>query len=170
MGQCKDREGRALIDKAIRHRRRGPYQIQAAIAALHVGARHPEDADWAQIDALYAALEELRPSPVVTHNRAVAVAKVRGPEAALTMIEPLGDRLSGYFYFHGLRGALLVKVGGRRTRAPPSAAPLRSPNSPAEAAHIRMHLDRLMADSVAAWWREIDFGSSFVGGPPGRSS
>jgi len=143
-------EGLALIDKAIRHRRRGPYQIQAAIAALHAGARRPEDTDWAQIDALYAALEELQPSPVVTLNRAVAVAKVRGPEAALTMIEPLGDRLSGYFYFHGLRGALLLKVGREEDARAAFGRAIALANSPAEAAHIRTHLDRLMADSVAA--------------------
>jgi len=91
-------EGLALIDKAIRHKRAGPYQIQAAIAALHARATRPQDTDWAQIDLLYAALEKLQPSPVVTLNRAVAVAKVRGPEAALAMIEPLGSRLSHYIF------------------------------------------------------------------------
>ena len=85
-------EGLALIDKAMRHRRPGPYQVQAAIAALHARAKRAEDTDWAQIDLLYANLERLQPSPVVTLNRAVAVNKVRGPAAALEMIEPLGDR------------------------------------------------------------------------------
>ncbi len=70
-------EGLALIDKAVRHGRPGPYQIQAAIAATHARARQPEETDWAQIDALYAALERLQPSPVVTLNRAVAVSKVQ---------------------------------------------------------------------------------------------
>src|SRR6185437_1658428 len=104
-------EGLALIDKAMRHRRRGPYQVQAAIAALHARAERPEDTDWAQIDLLYAALESLQPSPVVTLNRAVAVSKTRGPAAALTMIEPLAARLSGYFHFFGLKGALLLQLG-----------------------------------------------------------
>ena len=81
-------EGLALIDKAMRHSRPGPYQIQAAIAALHARAARAEDTDWAQIDLLYATLERLQPSPVVTLNRAVAVSKVRGPAAALAMIEP----------------------------------------------------------------------------------
>src|SRR5262249_28154717 len=90
-------EGLALIDKAMRHRRPGPYQVQAAIAALHARARRAEDTDWAQIDLLYANLERLQPSPVVTLNRAVAVNKLRGPEAALAMIEPLAGRLAGYF-------------------------------------------------------------------------
>ncbi len=78
-------EALALIDKAIRHRRRGPYQIQAAIAALHARAARAEDTDWAGIDALYGALQEEQPSAVVTLNRAVAASKVRGVEAALAM-------------------------------------------------------------------------------------
>src|SRR5436309_9119072 len=92
-------EGLALIDKAMRHRRTGPYQIQAAIAALHARAATPEETDWAQIDLLYGALELMQPSPVVTLNRSVAVAKVRGPHAALEMIEPLASRLSLDFRF-----------------------------------------------------------------------
>ncbi len=137
-------EGLALLDKAIRHRRRGPYQIQAAIAALHARAARPEDTDWAEIDRLYAALETLQPSPVVTFNRAVAVAKVAGPEAALAMIEPLVERLSGYFHFHGLRGGLLMQLDrGREARQAFDQA-IALANTPAEAAHIRQHLDRLI--------------------------
>src|SRR5580693_9304710 len=101
----------ALIDKAMRHDRPGPYQVQAAIAALHARAARPQDTDWAQIDHLYAALERMQPSPVITLNRAVAVAKVRGPAAALEMIEPLAPRLSGYFPFFGVKGALLMQLG-----------------------------------------------------------
>src|SRR6185436_13147220 len=89
----------------------GPYQVQAAIAALHARAKRAADTDWAEIDLLYATLERLLPSPVVTLNRAVAVAKLRGPEAALAMIEPLAERLGGYFHFHGVRGALLMQLG-----------------------------------------------------------
>ncbi|HEY9567751.1 MAG TPA: RNA polymerase sigma factor, partial [Thalassobaculum sp.] len=80
-------EGLALIDKAMRHRRPGPYQVQAAIAALHARAATPGDTDWAGIDRLYATLERMQPSPVVTLNRAVAHAKVHGPAAALAMTE-----------------------------------------------------------------------------------
>jgi RNA polymerase sigma-70 factor (ECF subfamily) len=142
-------EGLALIDKAMRHKRRGPYQIQAAIAALHARAGRPEDTDWAQIDLLYAALEEVQPSPVVTLNRAVAVAKVRGAQAALAMVEPLADRLSGYFHFHGLRGALLQQLGRPEEAQQAFGRAIALANSPAEAAHIRMHLDRLMQDGGA---------------------
>src|SRR5690606_35824000 len=69
-------EGLALIDKAMRHRWPGPYQIQAAIAGVHAQAEKAADTDWAEIDQLYAALERIQPSPVVTLNRAVAVMKL----------------------------------------------------------------------------------------------
>jgi RNA polymerase sigma-70 factor (ECF subfamily) len=142
-------EGLALVDKAMRHKRPGPYQVQAAIAALHARAARPEDTDWAQIDLLYAALERLQPSPVVTLNRAVAVAKVHGPEAALAMIEPLASRLSGYFHFFGVKGWLLLQLGraGEARIAFDQAIALA--NTAAEAAHIRMHLDRLGKDSAS---------------------
>ena len=136
-------EGLALIDKAMRHRRPGPYQVQAAIAALHARAPRAADTDWAQIDLLYANLERLQPSPVVTLNRAVAVSKVRGPEAALAMIEPLGTRLQGYFYFHGVKGALLQQLERPQEAREAFSRAIALANTPAEAAHIRQHLDRL---------------------------
>jgi RNA polymerase sigma-70 factor (ECF subfamily) len=140
-------EGLALIDKAMRHKRRGPYQLQAAIAALHARAARPEDTDWAQIDLLYAALERLQPSPVITLNRAVAVAKVRGPAAALALIEPLAPRLSGYFHFFGVKGALLLQLGRMREARIAFDQAIALANTAAEAAHIRMQLDRLIKDS-----------------------
>ena len=140
-------EGLALIDKAMRHRRSGPYQIQAAIAALHSRAARPEDTDWAQIDLLYATLEIMQPSPVITLNRAVAVSKVHGPEAALQMIEPLGERLSGYFHFFGVRGAFLMQLGRNEEARVAFNRAIALANTSAEAAHIRTHLDRLMQDS-----------------------
>lgn len=136
-------EALALIDKALRHRRPGPYQVQAAIAALHARAATPQDVDWAQIDRLYATLEVLQPSPVVTLNRAVAVSKVHSAEAALVLVEPLGERLAGYFHFHGLRGALLRDVGRSAEARECFARAIALANTPAEAAHIREHLDRL---------------------------
>ncbi|MCW5803902.1 MAG: RNA polymerase sigma factor [Deltaproteobacteria bacterium] len=136
-------EGLALLDKAMRHRRPGPYQIQAAIAALHARAIHQEDTDWAQIDLLYASLERLDPSPVVTLNRAVAVAKVRGAAEALAMIAPLERQLAGYFHFHGLRGALLLELGKKSEARTAFDRAIALARSPAEAAHIRLHLDRL---------------------------
>jgi RNA polymerase sigma-70 factor, ECF subfamily len=139
-------EGLALIDKAMRHRRSGPYQVQAAIAALHARAETPDDTDWKQIDLLYGALEIMQPSPVVTLNRAVAVSKVRGPEAALDMIEPLASRLSNYFHFYGVRGAFLMQLGRNEEARIAFDRAIALANTTAEAAHIRMHLDRLMRD------------------------
>ena len=141
-------EALALIDKAMRHDRPGPYQVQAAIAALHARAARPQDTDWAQIDRLYAALERMQPSPVVTLNRAVAVAKLRGPAAALEMIEPLAPRLSGYFHFFGVKGALLMQLGRAEEARLAFGRAIALANTAAEAAHIRMHLDRLVRDSV----------------------
>jgi RNA polymerase sigma-70 factor (ECF subfamily) len=141
-------EGLALIDKAMRHRRPGPYQVQAAIAALHVRAARPENTDWAQIDLLYATLERLQPSPVVTLNRAVAVAKVRGPAEALAMIEPLVAPLSGYFHFFGVKGGLLLQLGRTEEARAAFDHAIALANTAAEAAHIRMHLDRLIRDSA----------------------
>ncbi|RLP27637.1 RNA polymerase sigma factor [Mesorhizobium sp. YM1C-6-2] len=143
-------EGLALIDKAMRHRRPGAYQIQAAIAALHARARRPEDTDWAQIDLLYQGLEAIQPSPVVTLNRAVAVSKSRGAQAALDMIEPLAQKLSGYFHFFGVKGGLLMQLGRHAEARAAFDRAISLANSAAEAAHIRMHLDRLAAETSKA--------------------
>jgi RNA polymerase sigma-70 factor (ECF subfamily) len=136
-------EGLALIDKGLRHRRPGPYQVQAAIAALHARAARPEDTDWTEIDLLYARLEQMQPSPVVTLNRAVAVSKVRGAEAALELIEPLEEKLSSYFYFYGVRGALLLQLGRNEEGRIAFDRAIALAKTTAEAAHIRMHLDKL---------------------------
>jgi RNA polymerase sigma-70 factor (ECF subfamily) len=138
-------EALAMLDKAMLHRQPGPYQIQAAIAALHARAPRAEDTDWAGIDQLYAALEQRDPSPVVTLNRAVAVSKVHGAQAALEMVEPLRDQLSGYFYFHGLRGALLEQLGRKREAQQALQQAIGLAGTAAEAAHIREHLDQLAA-------------------------
>ncbi len=137
-------EGLALLEKAVRHGERGPYQIQAAIVAVHVRAKRADETDWAQIDALYAALEDVQPSPVITLNRAVAVSKVRGAAAALEMIEPLASRLSGYFNYFGVRGALLMQLERNAEARVAFDQAIALADTAAEAAHIRMHLDRLM--------------------------
>ena len=121
-------EGLALIDKAVRHRRPGPYQVQAAIAALHARAARAEDTDWGEIELLYGTLERMQPSPVVTLNRAVAVSKARGPEAALAMIEPLGSQARRLLLFpRRARRVPARSSAGATRRALPSIAPSRSP-------------------------------------------
>jgi RNA polymerase sigma-70 factor, ECF subfamily len=89
----------------------------------------------------------MQPSPVVTLNRAVAVSKVRGAEAALAMIEPLAGKLASYFHFFGVRGALLMQLGRNEEARVAFDRAIALANTSAEAAHIRMHLDRLMRDS-----------------------
>lgn len=139
-------EGLALIDKAMRVRAPGAYQIQAAIAGLHAQADTAAETDWAQIDALYQALERHAPSPVVTLNRAVAKAKVDGPQAALDLIGPLAPRLDGYFYFHGVRGAFLKQLGRAGEAREAFNRAIALANTPAEAAHIRQQLDALTGE------------------------
>ncbi|CAN0655859.1 RNA polymerase sigma-70 factor, ECF subfamily [Nitratireductor aquimarinus] len=136
-------EGLALVDKALRHRQPGAYQVQAAIAALHSRARTAADTDWQEIDLLYQMLEHLTPSPVITLNRSVAVSKTKGPEAALKLIAPLADRLSGYFYFHGVQGAYLSEIGRMAEAREAFNRAIALARTPAEASHIREHLDRL---------------------------
>jgi RNA polymerase sigma-70 factor (ECF subfamily) len=105
--------GRAMLDAALRLRRRGPYQLQAAIAALHDEAPTWEATDWPQIAALYDTLAGLAPSPVVEVNRAVAVGFAAGPAAGLAVLEAVsGDpRLSRYQPLHAARADLLRRAG-----------------------------------------------------------
>ena len=100
-----------LLDRALTIRGAGPYQVQAAIAALHAEAPDYERTDWAQIRLLYDRLQALTPSPVVLLNRAVATRYVAGPEAALAEITPLADELDSYRLFHALRAGLLTGLG-----------------------------------------------------------
>ena len=106
-------EGLTTLDGAMRRRRPGPYQVQAAIAALHVQAPSPEETDWAQIAALYETLGRLAPSPVVEVNRAVAVAFSVGPGAGLELLAPLlaDDGLAGYQPLHAAHAELLRRAG-----------------------------------------------------------
>lgn len=140
-------EGLALIDKALRHRTFGPYQIQAAIAGVHSHAARAQDTDWSEIERLYALLEAMQPSPVVTLNRAVAVEKVRGADAALAMIEPLAQSLAGYWHFFGVKGALLTKLGRNEEARIVFDRAIALANTAAEAAHIRQQIDRLTASA-----------------------
>jgi len=104
-------EATRLLDRALALRAPGPYQVQAAIAALHAEAPGYEQTDWAQIRLLYDRLQALTPSPVVLLNRAVATRYVVGPQAALAEIMPLAAELDGYRLFHALRAGLLAGLG-----------------------------------------------------------
>jgi RNA polymerase sigma-70 factor (ECF subfamily) len=104
-------EGRALVEKALRQKRPGSYQIQAAIAAVHSEAARAEDTDWGQVAELYGVLERYQPSPVVRLNRAVAVAKVQGAKAGLALLRTIekSSAIRQYHYFHAALAALLAE-------------------------------------------------------------
>ncbi len=106
-------EGIALIERALRMGRVGPYQIQGAIAALHSEAESPDETDWEQISILYASLFRLTPTVVVALNHAVAVAMSRGLATGLKLIDELGEsgKVDGYYLFHSARADLLRRLG-----------------------------------------------------------
>jgi predicted RNA polymerase sigma factor len=106
-------EGLALVTGALARAPIGPYQLQAAIAAVHAEAARAEDTDWAQIVALYELLERLSPNPMVTLNHAVAVAMVRGPQAGLDLLGTLDtdDRIAGHHRLDAVRAHLLEMAG-----------------------------------------------------------
>ncbi|WP_200955624.1 RNA polymerase sigma factor [Massilia sp. Root418] len=136
-------EALPMVDTALHCRELTPYQIQAAVAAVHAQAETAADTDWAEIDRLYAVLQVVHPSPIVTLNRAVAVNKLRGPTAALVLIEPLAEELAGYAYYFSVRGMLLKRLG---RNGDAQAAMLRARelvNSAPVASHIDMTLNLL---------------------------
>jgi RNA polymerase sigma-70 factor (ECF subfamily) len=109
-------EGQAIVRRCLRRNQPGPYQLQAAINAVHSDARTAAATDWGQILALYDQLLALAPTPVAALNRAVAVAEVEGPDAALAIVDELD--LGGFYLFHAIRADLLRRLG----RAPEAAA------------------------------------------------
>ncbi len=110
-------EGQAIVRELVRRNQPGPYQVQAAIAAVHSDAATAPETDWRQVVALYDQLYAVIPTPVVALNRAVAVAEVAGPAAALALVDELGvadgtsPALDGYYLFHATRADLLRRLG-----------------------------------------------------------
>ena len=130
-------EGRHVLDRALRLRRPGPYQVQAAIASLHF----EEEVDWPQIAALYCRLAVLTPSPVVELNRAVAVAMAEGPEHGLQLIDRI-EGLDGYRHLHSARADLLRRLGRDGEAAAAYRRALELAAQPAE----RVFLERRLAE------------------------
>jgi len=114
--RAKIKEGLSILDRALQMRQPGPYQVQAAISALHAQAKHPEDTDWPQIAALYDALMRMTLSPIIELNRAVAVAMADGPLKGLALLNQvsLSEELSDYYLYHAARADLLRRAGRRR--------------------------------------------------------
>jgi RNA polymerase sigma-70 factor (ECF subfamily) len=139
-------QGLALLEQGHDLSVLGPYQLQAAIAAVHARAPRPEDTDWPQMAALYEALSVAVPSPVVELNRAVAVAMADGPERGLRMLEPLAEALDGYHLFHSARADLLRRLDRFDEAASAYERALELVTNPQE----RRFLERRLADSHAA--------------------
>jgi RNA polymerase sigma-70 factor (ECF subfamily) len=109
-------EALPLVEQAFRDRP-GPYAVQAAIAAMHCRAARAEDTDWRQIVALYDMLQRMQPSPVVSLNRAVAVAMAEGPGAALSLVDQVADHLYSYHLLYAVRADLLRRMGSAQEAA-----------------------------------------------------
>ncbi len=138
-------EGQAMLDRAVRVGRPGPYQVQAAIAALHDSASTPADTDWRQIAALYGRLATLAPSPVVELNRAVAVAMADGPAAGLRLLDALegDDRLAAYPYFHAACADLLRRLDRRPAAAAAYRRALELTGNEVERAFLARRIDEM---------------------------
>jgi RNA polymerase sigma-70 factor, ECF subfamily len=106
-------EGQAIVRACIRRDQPGPYQLQAAIQAVHGKARSYEETDWRQIVTLYDHLITLMPTPVVALNRAIAVAETEGPDVALAQLDAIAPDLDAYHLMHAARGTLLRRLGRR---------------------------------------------------------
>ena len=135
-------EGVTLLDRALHMRRAGPYQVQAAISALHAQAKHSEDTDWGQIAALYGELLRMMPSPIVELNRAVAVAMADGPLRGLALLNRLELELAlrDYYLFHAARADLLRRAGRMNEAAASYSQALRLCQNERERAFLRRRL------------------------------
>lgn len=145
-------EGVSTLDSALDLARAGPYQIQAAIAALHAQALQPEETDWSQIASLYRRLVQLNPSPVVELNRAVALAMADGPSAGLKILDELERRglLVHYHLFHAARADLLRRLEQRAAAATAYRRALELSSNDVECRFLRRRLRQVEG---AAIWR-----------------
>ena len=135
--------------KAMRRGRPGPLVVQAAIAAAHCAAPSAEATDWAEIERLYAVLYQLQPSPVVRLNGAVATAKLRGPAAALAVLEPLEEELARYLPYRTTLAALRADTGQTEAAAEAWRQALELGPNPAERAHIEARIRALTQNFMA---------------------
>jgi RNA polymerase sigma-70 factor (ECF subfamily) len=145
--QAQIAEGAALCERALRRRRAGPFQLQAAIAACHATAPTAADTDWPQIVGLYAELARLAPSPIVELNRAVAIGMADGPEAALPLVDAIADsgRLDGYYLLPATRADLLRRAGREQESIAGYRAALELAPTEAERRFLRRRISTLAA-------------------------
>jgi RNA polymerase sigma-70 factor, ECF subfamily len=134
-------EGQELVRRCLRRNQPGPYQLQAAISAVHSDGATASDTDWRQILQLYDHLLSITPTPIVALNRAVAIAEVDGPAAALQLVDDLD--LGSYYLFHAIRADLLLRVGRLDEARAAYAAALDLTTNQAEQHFLRVRLDSL---------------------------
>jgi RNA polymerase sigma factor (sigma-70 family) len=144
-------EGVALVTDALRRAVVGPYQLQAAIAAVHAEAPRAEDTDWREILGLYDLLSRISPSPIVTLNHSVATAMVFGPQAGLDLLETVerDDRLAGHHRVNAVRGHLLEMAGDRDAARASFRAAARRTTSRPEQRFLEARAARLASDEPA---------------------
>ncbi len=136
-------QGIALVRQALAMRRPGRYQLQAAIAALHAEAATPAETDWREIAALYGELERVAPSPVVSLNRAVAIAMSDGLEPGLAKINELGSSLESYHLFHAARADILRRLARREEALTAYRSALELATNPVEQEFLRRRIKEL---------------------------
>ena len=148
-------EGEALVERALRAGRPGPYQIHAAIAACHSVAPTAADTDWPQIAALYAELARYEPTPVVAANRAVAVAMAGSPAEGLAMLDDLAgdERMAGWPHLHVARADLLVRLGRPDEAVAAYRQALAGDPAPAEARFIARRIAELTGQAAPGGMR-----------------
>jgi RNA polymerase sigma-70 factor (ECF subfamily) len=138
-------EGQDLVRGCVRRNRPGPFQLQAAINALHSDARTPESTDWRQILRMYNQLMAIDPNPVVALNRAVVVAEVQGPSDALALVDGLD--LTGYYLYHAIRADLLRRLDRRAEASVAYGAAIVRTENGAERAYLARRRDSLTETS-----------------------
>jgi RNA polymerase sigma-70 factor (ECF subfamily) len=142
--KAKIHEGIGVLDEALALNDPGPYQVQAAISALHAEAQTPEATDWRQIAALYDTLAVMTPSVVIEVNHAVAVAMAWGVQAGLEMLLRLDSQAAGFYPYHAARAALLRRAGQREAAADAYERALGMCSNAAERAYLRRRLDEML--------------------------
>ncbi len=141
--QAKIREGIAVLDEALTLSDPGPYQVQAAISALHAEAATPDETDWPQIAALYGTLAVMMPSPAVEVNRAVAVAMAQSPTAGLALLRQIKG-VEDYYPYHVARADLLWRANERDAAADAYEQALTLCGNSAERAYLQRRLDEIL--------------------------
>ncbi|MCG8428170.1 MAG: RNA polymerase sigma factor [Chromatiales bacterium] len=138
-------EGTVLVEKSLRHQTPGRYTLQAAIAAVHCQAKQPEETDWEQISMLYDLLEGLTPGPVVTLNRAIAVARWKGADVGLQILDTLQHEksMAGFQYYHSARAGLLEEMGDYCAALAAYREALRLCRNSAEIGHLQSRIEQI---------------------------